>query len=96
MNDVVINALQLIGGLVVSIGYVPQIIQLIRTKSSRDLNLKTYLSMVVGISFMEVYACNLVAQGSGLMFLVTNSLSLLTVTVMSVLIVVFRKSGGVD
>ena len=67
----VFDAFQLAGGMILAIGYIPQIIQIIRTKSCKDLNLKTYLAMVLGIGLMEIYAINLFISGSGLMFLIT-------------------------
>ncbi len=45
--------LQLLGGFVLALGYIPQIIQIITTHSCRDLNLRTYLAMVLGIGLME-------------------------------------------
>ncbi len=84
------DVLQLIGGLILALGYIPQIAQLIKTRSCRDLNLKTYLSLTVGIGLMEAYAINLALSGSGLMFAVTNTLSLLLVTAISIIIVCIR------
>lgn len=84
------DALQLGGGLVLAIGYLPQIAQIIRTRSCADLNLRTYIAMVVGIGMMEAYAINLVAAGSGIMFLVTNSISLCLVSVICLLVLRFR------
>lgn len=80
------DALQLLGGVIMSFGQIPQIVQILRTKSARDLNLKTYILMFVGIALMEVYAINLVVHGSGGAFLITNSASLIASTVMIVLI----------
>lgn len=84
--------LQLLGGFVLALGYIPQIIQIITTHSCRDLNLRTYLAMVLGIGLMEVYAINLVIKGSGLMFLITNSISLLLVIFICLLISAMRKN----
>lgn len=83
--------LQLAGGLILAIGYIPQIIQLIKTRSSRDLNAKTYLSLTVGILLMEVYAVDLAVQGSGVMFLVTNSISLFLTGSITALIFILRR-----
>jgi len=87
---VLFNILQLTGGLILGLGYIPQIMQLIRTKSTADLNLKTYLSLLIGISLMEAYAVHLTLQGSGHMFLVTNTLSLLLILVICITIIVIR------
>ena len=51
--------LQLVGGLILAFGYLPQIRQLLRTKSCGDLNLKTYLYLTLGIGLMEIYAVDL-------------------------------------
>lgn len=78
--------MQLFGGIILSVGWIPQIIQIVRTKSVADLNLKAYLLMLLGIGLMEAYAVNLALQGSGLAFLITNSLSLAVVSTVVVLI----------
>lgn len=67
--------LQLLGGFVLALGYIPQIIQIITTHSCRDLNLRTYLAMVLGIGLMEVYAINLVLNESGLSFICRSSIN---------------------
>ena len=87
----IFNILQLIGGLILSFGYIPQIIQIIKTKSVNDLNLKTFLSVFIGILFMEIYAINLVINKVGYMFLVTNSMSLILTGLMCILIIKFRN-----
>lgn len=40
--------MQLIGGVILSIGWIPQIIQILKSKSVADLNLKSYLLMLLG------------------------------------------------
>lgn len=84
--------LQLLGGFILALGYIPQIIQIIETRSCKDLNLRTYLAMALGIGFMEVYAVSLMLKGSGLMFLITNSVSLLLVIFICLLITAMRES----
>ena len=85
------DALQLAGGIILSVGYIPQIVKLIKTKSSRDFNLKTFLMVLLGITFMEVYAVNLTMNGSGAMFLVTNTMSLIIQIVLVTLIYKYRR-----
>lgn len=62
------SLMQLIGGVILSLGWLPQIIQILKTKSVADLNLKSYLLMLLGIGLMEAYAVNLVLTGVGLAF----------------------------
>lgn len=85
------DILQLLGGIILSVGYIPQIVQIVKTRSCGDLNLKTYLSIFIGVAFMEVYAIDLVRQGSGLMFLITNSASLLITLTLCALIIWTRR-----
>jgi MtN3 and saliva related transmembrane protein len=50
------SMLQLIGGVILSIGYIPQIIKMIKTRSVDDFS-KMYLgSIFFGIVLMELYA----------------------------------------
>lgn len=85
------DILQLTGGLIMSIGQIPQIVQILKPKSARDLNLKTYIMMFTGILLMEVYAVHLVTNGSGGAFLITNSISLVASVIMVGLILKYGK-----
>ncbi len=83
--------LQLLGGIILSVGYIPQIIKLIKTKSALDFNIKTFVMVWIGIFFMEIYAVNLALGGNGSMYLVTNTMSLLVQSVLVALILKYRK-----
>ena len=86
------GAFQLIGGIIMSVGYIPQIAQIIRTKSSEGLNLKTFGMIFTGIVLYEIYAISLVVlDSSGHMYLITNSVSTLLSGIMCLLIVCYRK-----
>ncbi|MEK4851015.1 PQ-loop domain-containing transporter [Paenibacillus sp. FSL H7-0756] len=89
----VFSVMQLVGGLILSLGWIPQIVQILRTRSVADLSLKAYLLMLLGILLMEAYAVNLAAQGVGFAFLITNSLSLAVVTTVVLLIIRYRTQG---
>lgn len=68
--------LQLLGGLVLSTGYIPQIAQILRTKSVKDINLWYSAQIVAGIVCMEVYALYLLAAKGEWFFFATNTASL--------------------
>ena len=85
------SLLQLAGGIIMAFGQIPQIAQILKTKSARDLNLKTYVMMFTGISLMEIYAVNLVVHGSGGAFLITNTLALAAAGIMIILILKYGK-----
>lgn len=74
-------------------GWIPQILQIIKTRSVADLSLKSYLLMLLGIALMEAYAVNLAAQGVGLAFLITNTLSLAVVSTVVLLIIRYRAGS---
>lgn len=83
--------MQLIGGFILAFGWIPQIIQVIRTKSVADLSLKTFGSLVAGIGLMEVYAVHIAQGGVGIPFLITNTLSLMLMLIMIGCILKYRK-----
>ncbi|MNN19218.1 PQ loop repeat protein [compost metagenome] len=82
--------MQLIGGIILSIGWIPQIVQILKTKSVSDLSLKAYLLMLLGIGLMEAYAVSLALEGTGYAFLVTNTMSLTVVSTVVLLILRYR------
>lgn len=67
------DILQLIGGMILSVGAIPQIEQIIRTKSVKDINLTSIITLIIGMILMQIYAVH-----AGLtMFIITNTISLL-------------------
>lgn len=86
---------QLVGGVIMSVGYIPQIAQILRTKSSEGLNFKSFGMIFAGILLYEIYAISLVVlDGSGHMYLITNSISMMLSETMCLLIKVFEKRKG--
>ena len=88
----IFDIIQLLGGIILSFGYIPQIRQINKTKSVRDLNLKTFCMVFLGILLMEIYAVNLVYMGSGVMFLFTNTMALCLSGIMVGLIFWYRSN----
>lgn len=82
--------LQLIGGAILCTGYIPQIRQILRTRSVADISLPFFVQVVVGICCMEVYAFYLLATKGEVFFLLTNTTSL----VLSSAIVVLKVRYG--
>lgn len=90
MNNI-FGLFQLIGGIIMSVGYIPQIRQIIRTKSSEGLNMKTFAMIFAGILLYEIYAISLVLKdSSGYMYLLTNTISMILSGTMCLLITVFK------
>lgn len=86
---------QLVGGIIMSVGYIPQIAQILRTKSSEGLNFKSFGMIFAGILLYEIYAISLVVlDGSGHMYLITNSISMMLSGTMCLLIKAFEKRKG--
>lgn len=85
-----IDSLQLVGGILLAIGYIPQIIKIIRTKSVKGFSPLWLTMLFFGISLMEVYAIYNLPVTT--MFLITNSTSMgLSFTVLLLYIILHNK-----
>lgn len=83
--------MQVMGGLIIVMGYLPQIFQLLRTRSAEDLNMKSYLLVTMGVACVEVYAINMVVViKAGRLFLLSNTISLVLLLITSILIAFFK------
>jgi MtN3 and saliva related transmembrane protein len=83
------DILQLIGGMILSVGAIPQIEQIVRTKSVKDLNLTSVITLITGMLLMNIYAIH-----TGLIvFIITNNISLVLAITKLVLIVHYKKKG---
>ena len=89
--EFIINAFQLIGGIIISIGYFPQIKQIIKTKSVESLNFYSLLSVVAGVGCMEVYSIYKIFKSNVLMLLITNSISLILASIVLFLFLKYKK-----
>lgn len=85
------DALQFLAGIILTVGYLPQIKDILTTKCVKGLSLDTFASLTFGIFLMEIYAINLVVSGAGFMFLVTNSMALLSVGSVTALIIKYSE-----
>ena len=81
------EVLQLVGGLILSVGAIPQIEQIIRTKSAKDLNLATLIALIVGMGMMQAYAIH----ENILMFAITNTISLVLAITQLILKIYYGK-----
>jgi MtN3 and saliva related transmembrane protein len=82
---------QFLGGLLLTIGYLPMIIQIIKQKSSKGINITTFLMLGIGLALMEVYAISLAVKGIAIPFLITTSFSLILVTALCFLIHFYKE-----
>lgn len=89
--DYFFNGLQFVGGLILTFGYVPQIIKIFKTKSVKDFSLNYALMLSLGIFLMELYAIYNAVKGVATMFLITNTIAWLCELIMLTLILVYRK-----
>jgi len=86
------DLLQLIGGIILTVWYLPQIFKVYKEKKAEWLSLATFSSVTLGIWFMEIYAINLYfVKGAWLFFLITNTLALLSVASLLILIFKYKK-----
>jgi len=74
-------------GILFLISGVPQIVKLIRTKSSEDISIWMYILTMVGVVLMVVD--NYLHQDFGAM--ISNSVSLITLVITTFLVIKYRK-----
>lgn len=91
MLNAIMNLAQLIGGIILTAGYIPQIIKTFKTKSVNDISLQYYGLIVIGVLLMEMYAIyQAVVNHAAGMFLITNSMALICCTTMFILVAKYR------
>lgn len=91
MIENAINLLQLIGGIILSIGYIPQIKKIIKSKSVKDFDGKYLFSLLLGVGLMEIYAVYSAIHGVAIMFLVTNTIAFICAAIMYALYLTFKN-----
>lgn len=89
--EIFFNILQLIGGIILSIGYAPQIWKTFRTKKVDDLSLPYYVNVFIGVALMEAYSIYNILHGVASMFFITNTIALVCCTTMMVLTYLYSR-----
>lgn len=93
----VLYVMQIVGGCIMAAGYFPQIHQILKTRHVRDLNIRTFISLTIGLSLMEAYAIGLVVhENTGDAFLITNSLGLAMNLLVVALIAYYHRRGPAE
>ncbi len=87
-----LNVIQIASGVLLTIGYIPQILTIRRTKFSKNINIETYLMVLGGVVLGEIYAINLVVNGSGVAYLCTNTCSIIVLCCLVYNILKYRKN----
>ena len=91
----IMDLLQIGGGVVLCAGYVPQIRRIITTRSAHDLSLSMWLSVLVGLIAMEIYAVHLLLTTGTVAVLLTNTVSLLfSVAMVSLILTYGTRPAG--
>lgn len=86
------STLQFIGGIILSIGYIPQIVKIIKTKSVKDFSMLYLGGVFVGIVFMEAYAIYMYFfLGQAGAFFATNTISTILSGTEFALVLYFTK-----
>ena len=88
------SMLQFIGGIILSVGYIPQITKIIKTKSVDDFSVFYLILLTTGISFMQAYAMYMwFGLGQAGAFMITNTMSLSLAGTETFLVLKYRKKG---
>jgi MtN3 and saliva related transmembrane protein len=86
------NTLQLIGGIILSVGYIPQITKILKTKSVKDFSVLYLGAIFIGICFMEAYAIYMYfVLNAAQMFFYTNTIANILAGTEFFLVLYFRR-----
>ena len=87
--------LQLFGGILLTIGYIPQIRKILRTRHVESFDLSAFSIIAIGIGFMQAYATyQWFVLGVAGAFMITNTISFVISLVMVGLIVLYRRPAA--
>lgn len=89
----IFDLIQITGGILLVIAFMPQILKMIRTKSVGDMSLTTFILNFIAVGFMEVYAWHLLKTTGQMAFLITNTLGWMVAATLLILVLRFRKHG---
>lgn len=71
---------QVVGGTLVAISWIPQVLQAIKGKTAHQVDLKPLSFLFMGAILVEVYSVFLALQGEAVTLFVTNTIQLIVVT----------------
>ncbi len=79
--DILVTIIGLIGAILTTIGFLPQMIKVIQTKQTRDISLGMYIIMIIGAVFWLTYGIIL----SSIPIIFANSISLVFVSIILIM-----------
>ncbi|HOV92440.1 MAG TPA: SemiSWEET transporter [Candidatus Kapabacteria bacterium] len=79
--DILVTIIGLIGAILTTIGFLPQMIKVIRTKQTRDISLGMYIIMIIGAVFWLTYGIIL----SSIPIIFANSVSFVFVLIILIM-----------
>ncbi len=84
--------IQLFGGILLTIGYIPQIRKILRTRNVESFDMTAFSIIALGIGCMEAYATyQWFVLGVAGAFMITNSISFVIALIMVGLILLYRR-----
>jgi MtN3 and saliva related transmembrane protein len=88
----IFDFLQLFGGILLTVGYIPQIRKILRTKNVESFDLMGFSIIALGIGCMEAYACyQWFVRGVAGAFMITNTIAFIIALILVGLILYYRK-----
>ena len=79
--DILVTIIGLIGAILTTIGFLPQMIKVIRTKQTRDISLGMYIIMIIGAVFW--LTCGIILSSIPIIF--ANSISFVFVLIILIM-----------
>ncbi len=86
MNDTYLNLLGFSAAVLTTTAFVPQVVKVVKTKSTKDISLLMYLLFTAGVALWLIYGFAI----SSLPVIVANAITLL----LSIVIIVYKLKGN--
>jgi len=87
----IIEGIQLMGGIFLTFATLPQITQVYITKNVSGLNLTTFIMILIGNLLQGAYGIYMAVNGYGFVLIISNSMAFCMILTLIVLIVKYRK-----
>jgi MtN3 and saliva related transmembrane protein len=87
------DILQLLWGVILTSGYIPQIVKTFKTKDVNSFSMNYIVMAALWITLFQIYAIYLYSStGQGIAFLITNTASWICASTLLVLVLMYRNN----
>ncbi len=85
------DIIQLLGGFILTAGYLPQMAKIYKTKDASAISIPFYCLLILGIAMYEVYAIHLFTTQGIYAFLITNTMALFSSMTILLMVIFYNR-----